>query len=135
MGSSPPYQRSSCLSHFVRVPIAIRRLYGQNIFDARCLTTLDTGCYMWLLVPEQPDPRQPLSWSEMKLQGSNGLAGRASRTLINKGLLAVNWGGSLLRMDVDKVPLWRGNHVPVKQLAEDIARYVYLTRLKIRMCC
>jgi hypothetical protein len=86
--------------------------------------------YMWLLVPEQPDPRQPMSWSEMKLQGSNGLAGRASKALINKGLLAVTWGGSLLRMDIDKVPLWRGDHVPVKQLAEDFARYVYLTRLK-----
>jgi hypothetical protein len=44
--------------------------------------------YMWLMVPEQPDPRQRMSWSEMKLQGSNSLAGRASRTLINKGLLA-----------------------------------------------
>jgi hypothetical protein len=30
----------------------------------------------------------------------------------------------------DKVPLWRGNHVPVKQLAEDFARYLYLPRLK-----
>jgi len=86
--------------------------------------------YMWLLVPEQPDPRQPMAWSEMKLQGSNGLAGRASKTLVNKGLLAVTWGGSLLRMDIDKVPLWRGDHVSVKQLAEDFARYVYLTRLK-----
>jgi hypothetical protein len=26
--------------------------------------------------------------------------------------------------------LWRGNHVPVKQLAEDFARYPYLPRLK-----
>ena len=86
--------------------------------------------YMWLLVPEQLDPRGASSWSEMKVQGSNGLAGRASKMLISKGLLAVTWGGSLLRMDIDKVPLWRGDHVSVKELAEDFARYVYLTRLK-----
>jgi predicted AAA+ superfamily ATPase len=87
--------------------------------------------YMWLLAPEQPEPRQPMSWSEMKVQGSNGLAGRAAKTLIGKGMLAVNWGGSLLRMDMDKGSLWRGgDHVSVKQLAEDFPRYLYLTRLK-----
>ena len=33
-------------------------------------------------------------------------------------------------MELDRVPLWRGNHVPVKQLVEDFARYLYLPRLK-----
>ena len=28
------------------------------------------------------------------------------------------------------MPLWRGDHVAVKQLAEDFARYLYLPRLK-----
>jgi hypothetical protein len=86
--------------------------------------------YMWLLAPEQPDPKQGVSWREIKVQGSDALAQRASKKLVNEGLLAVNWGGTLLRMDLDKVPLWRGDHVTVKQLAEDFARYVYLTRLK-----
>ena len=31
---------------------------------------------------------------------------------------------------MDRVPLWRGDHVAVSQLAEDFARYVYLPRLK-----
>ena len=35
-----------------------------------------------------------------------------------------------LRMELDRVPLWRGDHVPVKQLVEDFARYLYLPRLK-----
>jgi len=87
--------------------------------------------YVWLLVPEQPDPKQPMTWAAMKVTGSNGLSGRASKTLTNKGLLVVKtWGGSLLRKDLDEIPLWRGDHVSVKQLAEDFARYVYLTRLK-----
>jgi hypothetical protein len=37
---------------------------------------------------------------------------------------------SLLRMELDRVPLWRGDHVPIKVLVEDFARYLYLPRLK-----
>jgi hypothetical protein len=33
-------------------------------------------------------------------------------------------------MELDKIPLWRGDHVAVKQLVEDFARYLYLPRLK-----
>ena len=33
-------------------------------------------------------------------------------------------------MELDRIPLWRSDHVAVKQLAEDFARYVYLPRLK-----
>jgi hypothetical protein len=32
-------------------------------------------------------------------------------------------------MELDRVPLWRGDCVPIKQLAEDFARYLYLPRL------
>ena len=40
------------------------------------------------------------------------------------------YGATLLRMELDRVPLWRGDHVSVSQLAEDFARYLYLPRLK-----
>jgi len=33
-------------------------------------------------------------------------------------------------MELDRVPLWRGDHVEVRQLVEDFAKYVYLPRLK-----
>jgi hypothetical protein len=33
-------------------------------------------------------------------------------------------------MELDKIPLWRGDHVAVRQLIEDFARYVYLPRLR-----
>ena len=33
-------------------------------------------------------------------------------------------------MELDKIPLWRGDHVAIRQLAEDFARYVYLPRLR-----
>jgi hypothetical protein len=34
-----------------------------------------------------------------------------------------------LRKHLDEVPLWRGDHVPLRQLVEDFARYLYLPRL------
>ena len=40
------------------------------------------------------------------------------------------YGATLLRMELDRVPLWRGDHVSASQLAEDFARYLYLPRLK-----
>ena len=38
--------------------------------------------------------------------------------------------GSVLRFEIDQVPLWRGNHVGVKQLMDDFAKYLYLPRVK-----
>jgi len=35
-----------------------------------------------------------------------------------------------LRQELDRVPLWRGNHVALKQLMEDFAQYLYLQRLR-----
>lgn len=33
-------------------------------------------------------------------------------------------------IELDRVPLWRRNHVSIRQLVEDFARYLYLPRLK-----
>lgn len=38
--------------------------------------------------------------------------------------------GPVLRFEIDQVPLWRGNHVGVKQLVDDFAKYLYLPRVK-----
>ena len=32
-------------------------------------------------------------------------------------------------MELDGVPLWRGDHVSVRQLVKDFARYLYLPRI------
>ena len=39
-------------------------------------------------------------------------------------------GGTRLRLELDRVPLWRGDHVSVKQLVDDFATYLYLPRLQ-----
>jgi hypothetical protein len=86
--------------------------------------------YQWLIVPTQPDQNGSIEWQEIKLQGMESLPSKASKKLKNEELLITRLAGIRLRHEMDKVPLWRGDHVPVKQLAEDFAQYLYLPRLK-----
>lgn len=86
--------------------------------------------FQWLLVPGQPDKNGPVEWQEIRLQGTESLAVRASKKLRNEELLITRLAGVRLRHEMDKVPLWRGDTVPLKQLAEDFAQYLYLPRLK-----
>src|SRR5581483_4437229 len=85
--------------------------------------------YQWLLVPEQGSPRAAVEWKALRLSGSDTLAVRASKKLRYEDRLVTALAGTSLRMELDKIPLWRGDHVAIKQLVEDFARYVYLPRL------
>jgi len=86
--------------------------------------------FLWLLVPGQPDPKGDIEWTEIRLQGQDSLAIRAAKKLKSEELLLPALGDVRLRHELDRVPLWRGNHVGVKQLAEDMAKYLYLPRLR-----
>lgn len=85
--------------------------------------------YQWLLVPEQPNPQAPVAWQAVRLTGSDALAVRASKKLRSDELLIASLGSTILRKHMDEVPLWRGDHVAVKQLIDDFARYLYLPRV------
>jgi hypothetical protein len=85
--------------------------------------------YQWLLVPEQVNPQATVTWKAIRLAGGDALAVRASKKLRNDDLLTTSLGATILRKHLDEVPLWRGNHVEVRQVVEDFARYLYLPRL------
>jgi predicted AAA+ superfamily ATPase len=85
--------------------------------------------YQWLLAPEQKSPQSPVTWQAVRLSGTDALAPRASKKLRSDETLVLALGSTILRKHLDDVPLWRGNHVAVKQLVEDFARYLYLPRL------
>jgi predicted AAA+ superfamily ATPase len=85
--------------------------------------------YQWLLVPTQQNPQAPVAWEAGRLAGQNPLAVRASKKLRNDELLITSFAASVLQMHLNRVPLWRGDHVPVKVLVEDFGRYLYLPRL------
>jgi hypothetical protein len=86
--------------------------------------------YQWLLVPTQQRPEDPVDWQATRLSGQESLAARASKRLRNDELLITSFAPSRLRMELDNVPLWRGDHVSIRQLTDDFGRYVYLPRLK-----
>ncbi len=85
--------------------------------------------YQWLLVPMQPSPQSTIEWQSIRISGQEPVAYRASKKLRNEELLILSYAATRLRMDLDKIPLWRGSSVSIKQLAEDYARYLYLPRL------
>ena len=88
--------------------------------------------YIWLLVPDQPDPRQPDELQEIRMQPQpqSPLAVNASRRLRAEDMLITHYAGTLLRRELDRIPLWRGNHLNTKELADYFACYVYLPRLR-----
>ncbi len=86
--------------------------------------------YQWLLVPGQPDPKGEVVWTDLKLQGQDSLATRAAKKLKGEESLLTEMGGVRLRTKLDRIPLWAGNHVSIKQLAEYMPRYLYLPRLR-----
>jgi hypothetical protein len=119
------------LSTFQRRQVETKLKDSESAVHARIPET-----YTWLLVPEQQFEEKerkvgPLTWREVRVTGSDHLSIRASKKMINDGtLIATHWAPVLLRMELDRIPLWRGDHVSVKQLADDFATYVYLPRLR-----
>ena len=85
--------------------------------------------YQWLLVPVQSTPQAAVEWQALRLTGQDPLAVRASKKLRSEELLVPALAGTRLRMELDRVPLWGGNHVEIRQLADHFARYLYLPRL------
>jgi predicted AAA+ superfamily ATPase len=86
--------------------------------------------YQSLLVPGQKSPQDPIEWQAIRLTGQEALAVRASKKLRGDEALVIGFAGTRLRMELDRW-LWRGgDHVTIRQLAEDFARYLYLPRLK-----
>jgi len=89
--------------------------------------------YCWLLVPEQSNPQDPesLEWEEIRFQCREALAECASKKLIDREYLIVEYGPARLKLDMDRYHLWgTADHVNIKQLWEYFARYPYLPRLR-----
>ena len=63
------------------------------------------------------------------LRGQEAFVVRAGRKMQSDDLMTVRFSGTPLKLGIDRIPLWRGYHVHVKQLAEDFARYPYQQRL------
>jgi hypothetical protein len=91
--------------------------------------------YVWVLVPVQPDPRQPASLSERRSESSaDGLAERVSAKLQQEDLLRVEHAPSDVRRHLDSMlgDVWSGGHIQVRRIWEYYCAYPYLSRLRDR---
>ncbi len=115
------------LDAFQRNQAMTKREEAHKSVEARIPET-----YLWLLMPDQPDPHKADYLGELKLQPQpqSTLAQNASRRLKSEELLITQYAGTLLRAELDRIPLWKDNHLSIKELADYFARYVYLPRLK-----
>src|SRR5438094_1571355 len=110
-------------------PHQVRQAETQRQAADSAVTALLPESYQWLLVPEQVDPQAPTTWSAIRLSSGDALAVLASKRLRSDELLLISLGSTILRKHLDDVPLWRGDHVAVRQVVEDFARYLYLPRV------
>ena len=85
--------------------------------------------YQWLLTPQQASPQFAIEWKAIRLAGGGALAERVSKKLRGDELMIVRLAGSMLRYHMDHIPLWREDHVSVRELAGYFASYIYLPRL------
>lgn len=73
----------------------------------------------WLLVPVQENPAVPGHMAGAAAVGA-GCAGCAGvKKLRNDELLITSFASSRLRMELERIPLWRGDHVPISLLLQD----------------
>jgi predicted AAA+ superfamily ATPase len=87
--------------------------------------------FIWILTPYQDSGSPEVAWDESKINGSptDPLTLRVTKKLLTQSQLYNDFASSELRINLDKVPLWRGNYVPIKMLREDFAKYLYLPKL------
>ena len=85
--------------------------------------------FRWLLVPVQEKPEDDVGWEALRLLGTGELAVRVSTRLKREELLVTSYGSTRLRMDLDRIPLWK-DHVEIRELADHYSRYTYLQRIE-----
>ena len=86
--------------------------------------------YQWLLVPSAAPKSAEVLWEVNRASGSDPLAVRASRRLRSEEALIATYSGARLRMDLDRIPLWRGDRLGVRELWSFYTQYLYLPRMR-----
>jgi hypothetical protein len=111
-------------------PAASRRRRADDALTARI-----RQAYVWVLVPEQPDPLTPSRPAVERLGGGSGRpADRVAAQLRRAGLLAGTVTPARIRADLDGplARIWQEGHVGVGAVWEHYARHAYLARLPDR---
>jgi hypothetical protein len=86
--------------------------------------------YVHVLVPGQSPGTKEIRWHQTKPTGNGTLAERVTRKLEGEERLITTYGGTRVRMDLDRIPLWseRGD-IGVDALWKAYCQFIYLPRL------
>lgn len=112
-------------------------VYQSNQVDIRITENKDAvkrrfpETYFWILTPYQEIGKTNIEWDATRINGSpqDPMISRISSKMVSQSLLYKEFASSLLKMYLDKIPLWRGDFVQISQLQEDFAKYLYLPKL------
>lgn len=110
-------------------PYQVRQAENQMKSASESVKAQIPEAYKWLLVPVQQSPKVPMTIAVLSLIGSDTLPIKAIKKLRNDELLLRSLAGTRLRMELDRIPLWRGDSVSILQLVDDFASYTYLPRV------
>jgi hypothetical protein len=86
--------------------------------------------FIWLLVPSGRAGEPDVTWGISRAASSDPIAVRVSKKLRTDESLIVEYSGVRLRLNLDEVPLWQGDHASTQQLWSYFAQYLYLPRLR-----
>ncbi len=95
----------------------------------RTVNTRIIKVYKWLLNPTRDNTEDDLVWKATGFARSDSLAKAAAASLLENEWILTSLDAATLRMHLDRVPLWREDHVSIQQLLEDFAKHTCLPRL------
>ena len=86
--------------------------------------------FQFTLVPQLEAGKRDIVWHQSKPSGNGNLFERIARKLESEERLITSYGGTRVRMDIDRIPLWkeRGD-ISVGDLWKAYCEYPYMTRL------
>jgi hypothetical protein len=86
--------------------------------------------FQFALVPQQEAGKKDIVWHQSKISGNGNLFERISRKLESEERLITSYGGTRVRMELDRIPLWkeRGD-ISIADLWKAYCEFPYLTRL------
>ncbi|MDR0703452.1 MAG: DUF499 domain-containing protein [Planctomycetaceae bacterium] len=101
-----------------------------NDYDKRVESQiLETFCRLLIPAQEQPNGEIVLQDVKLRLSQDDDLIKAILRKLKDGDQIVPKLGDIMLRKELDRIPLWQGDSVKIKQLVEYFASYVYLPRL------
>ena len=86
--------------------------------------------FQFTLVPQLEAGKRDIVWHQSKPSGNGNLIERIARKLESEERLITSYGGTRVRMDIDRIPLWKDRgDISVRDLWKAYCEYPYMTRL------